>query len=72
MNNSSTTIATRTAVRAILLKLAKSQDDLAAQAAAAVPYWTPCPPAILGHRAAANALREQADEFLPASIGTAS
>ena len=70
MNNSSPTIATSTAVRAILLKLAKSQDDLAAQAAAAVPYWTPCPPTILGHRAAANALREQADEFLSRSMGT--
>jgi hypothetical protein len=72
MNNSSKTIATSTAVRAILLKLAKSQDDLAAHAAAAVPYWTPCPPALLGHRAAAHALRKQADEFLTGSIGRAS
>ena len=71
MNSSLTTTATSSAVRAILLKLAKSQDDLAAQAAAAVPYWTPCPPTILGHRAAARP-REQADEFLAESIGRSS
>jgi hypothetical protein len=71
MNNSSTANGTGS-VRAILLKLAKHQEDLAAQEAAGVPYWTPCPPSVLGHRAAAEALRVQADEFLTALIGRAS
>jgi hypothetical protein len=70
MIHSSTATGTTT-VRAILLKLAKEQEDLAAEAAAAVPYWTPCPPTVLGHRAAAVALREQADQSFP-FIGVAS
>lgn len=72
MNNSSTANGTSAVFRAILLKLAKQQDDLAAQEAAKVPYWTPCPPSVLGHRAAAEALRAQADEYLPVQIGVAS
>jgi hypothetical protein len=72
MNNPSTANGTSSALRAILLKLAKQQDDLAAQEAATVPYWTPCPPSVLGHRAAAETLRAQADEYLTAVIGVAS
>lgn len=48
-------------VRKILLSLAKRHDDLAADLAAATPYWTPCPPDVLGHRTAATALRESAE-----------
>lgn len=64
MNHTSTANGTSSALRAILLKLAKQQDDLAAQEAAAVPYWSPCPPSVLGRRAAAEALRTEADEYL--------
>ena len=71
MNNARTDPANVT-VRVILLKLAKHQDDLAAQDAAEVPYWTPCPPSVLGRRAAAEALRAQADEYLTTLIGQAS
>lgn len=72
MDSSSKATGTISTVRAILLKLAKQQDELAAQRAAAVPYWTPCPPSVLGHRAAAEALRAQADAYRAAPIGVAS
>jgi hypothetical protein len=55
------------AIRSVLLQLARHQDDLAANEAAATPYWATCPPTVLGHRAAACALREQADSLLSAS-----
>ncbi|GCD88157.1 hypothetical protein [Nocardioides sp. LS1] len=48
-------------LRSILLELARHQDDLAATEAAVTPYWSPCPPSVLGHRTAAAALRAQAD-----------
>lgn len=72
MNTTSAAHTASTTVRGILLNLAKQQDDLAAQEAAAVPYWTPCPPSVLGRRAAAEALRAQADEYLTELIGVAS
>lgn len=72
MNHLSTANGTSSAFRAILLKLAKQQDDLAAQEAATVPYWAPCPPSVLGRRAAAEVLRAQADEYLPVAVGVAS
>jgi hypothetical protein len=56
-----------TAVRRELLRIARREDDLAATTAASVPYWAPNPPSVLGHRAAAAALRSEADRLLPAS-----
>ncbi len=54
-------------IRQILLDLARHEDDLAATEAAAVPYWAPHPPSVVGHRAAAQALRCEADRFVEAS-----
>jgi hypothetical protein len=51
-------------LRSILLKLARTQEDIACNEAAATPYWAPCPSSVLGHRAAAAALRAEADHFL--------
>jgi len=47
----------------ILIQLAKGQDELAANEAAATPYWDPCPPTVLGHRTAATLLRAEADRL---------
>ena len=58
---------TLSTIRSVLLQLARHQNDLAANEAAATPYWETCPPTVLGHRAAACALREQADSLLAAS-----
>ncbi|GGO87740.1 hypothetical protein GCM10011584_13090 [Nocardioides phosphati] len=44
-----------------LRRLAKIEDDRAAAEAATVPYWSPCPPSVLGARAAARALRADAE-----------
>jgi hypothetical protein len=60
-----TAIAVR--LRQILLDLARREDNIAHSEAAAVPYWAPHPPSVIGHRAAANALRSEADRFLAAS-----
>ena len=54
-------------LRSALLKLARRQDDLAADEAAATPYWAPCPPSALGRRSAAAVLRAEADLLLAAS-----
>lgn len=51
-------------LRLALLELARSEDERAADEAAAQPYWLPCPPSVQGHRAAAAALRDQADRLL--------
>jgi hypothetical protein len=40
-----------------LLVLARREEDAAAAEASALPYWTSCPPSVVGHRAAARALR---------------
>jgi hypothetical protein len=50
-------------LRLELLRLAKLEDDLAAAEAAKVPYWSPCPSSVGGHRAAAAALRFDADQI---------
>jgi hypothetical protein len=50
-------------LRGELLRLAKREDDLAADEAAAVPYWSPYPASVDGHRAAAAALRREADQL---------
>ena len=53
-----------TSLRSILLKLARTQEQIACDEAAATPYWAPCPSSVLGHRAAAAALRAEADTFI--------
>ena len=53
-------------VRLALLRLARHEDELAATEAAKVPYWEPHPPSVLGHRTAAQALRDEADSLLAA------
>lgn len=62
--NTTSTDTVATSLRSILLQLARSQDDIACAQAAATPYWAPCPSTVLGHRAAAAALRAEADRFL--------
>lgn len=41
-----------------LVDLARYEENRAADQAAEVPYWRPVPPSVLGHRAAAAALRD--------------
>jgi hypothetical protein len=53
-----------TAVRQVLLRLADGEEELANAEAARVPYWSPCTESVLGHRAAARVLRQDADRFL--------
>jgi hypothetical protein len=53
-----------TVLRRELLRLARLEEELAAREAAQVPYWTPLPPAVDGHRAAARALRDDADGLM--------
>lgn len=40
-----------------LVALARQEENLAADEAARLPYWQPTPVSVLGHRAAAAALR---------------
>lgn len=40
--------------------MAKSEDDEAADEAAASPYWKPTPAGVMAHRAAARVLRDAA------------
>lgn len=54
-------------MRALLFALAHREDERAAAEAAATPYWSPCPASVVGHRAAADALRILADRFLIAA-----
>ena len=53
-----------TAVRHVLLRLAVSEEELANAEAARVPYGSPHTESVLGHRAAARVLRQDADRFL--------
>jgi hypothetical protein len=46
-----------------LLRLAVEQERLADAEAAQVPYWAPSPASVEGHRAAALALRANAERF---------
>ena len=50
-------------LRRVLLSLARTEEEIALSQAAAVPYWAPCPASVYGHRAAARALRIDADRF---------
>jgi hypothetical protein len=67
MNIPTPDTATATAVRARLLAMARREDELAADLAAATPYWQPQPWSVHGHRAAADALRTEAGLLLAAS-----
>jgi hypothetical protein len=67
MNIPTPDAATATALRARLLAMARRQDELAAELAAATPYWQPQPWSLQGHHAAADALRAEADLLLVAS-----
>ncbi|GAA1948830.1 hypothetical protein GCM10009798_05040 [Nocardioides panacihumi] len=51
-------------LRAVLLDLARREDELAADERAGAPYWASCPLSALGHRNAANVLRAEADLLL--------
>jgi hypothetical protein len=53
------------ALRCVLLRLARDEENQAATEAAAVPYWSASPPSVQGHRAAAVVLRAEADKLLP-------
>jgi hypothetical protein len=55
------------ALRRELLRLARIEDDLAADEAAATPYWSATPTTVLGHRTAAALLRAEADQVLALS-----
>lgn len=48
-------------LRRKLLLLARAEEDRAASQAASIPYWSPCPPSVQGHRLAAEVLRAEAD-----------
>lgn len=63
-----TTIDSGTAirVRSLLLQLARLEDTIACDEAAAAPYWEPVPVSVSGHREAAIVLRARADELLAA------
>lgn len=60
-------------LRVMLRRLARQQDDAAADQAASIPYWESCPLTVVGMRAAAEALREAADSLpvLLAGLGPA-
>ena len=51
-------------LRALLLELARREEDLACAEASAAPYWAPTPSSVLAHRSAAALLRLQADVLL--------
>jgi hypothetical protein len=54
----------KSALRQELLRLARFEENRASAEAATVPYWSPCPPSVEGHRMAAAVLRADADAFL--------
>jgi hypothetical protein len=60
-------ILSDTTITNLLLDLARREDDLAAAEALGTPYWRPCPESVVGHRAAAKALRRHAESFRAAS-----
>lgn len=65
--NGSFALKTAYAVRATLLRLADAQERIAAEEAALVPYWKPCPESVIGARAAARAIRASAERMLEPS-----
>ena len=61
MSTNANTTDIKVALQRELHRLARVEDDRAANDAARVPYWSPCPPSVQGHRAAAAILRAEAD-----------
>lgn len=53
------------ALRQVLLRMARLEEELAACEAEHVHYWEPVPVTVGVHRRCAAALREAADELLP-------
>ena len=51
-------------LRRTLLALARREADAAAEEAAAVPYWAPVPVTVSARRAAAAALRSEAERLV--------
>jgi hypothetical protein len=66
MSDTDTPAPIAAALRRELLRLARAEDDKAAAEAAAVPYWSPCPPTVQGHRFASMVLRADADLIVEA------
>lgn len=64
MNADNITEQAYPALRYTLLELARVEADRAADEAATVPYWKPCPPSVQAHRIASDVLRAAADDFL--------
>jgi hypothetical protein len=56
-------------LRTELLRLARAEEDAAADAAATVRYWEHCPSTVAGHRECAVVLRVAADAV--GHLGTA-
>ena len=52
------------ALRRALQTLAREEEERAANEAATVPYWAPCPASVQGRRMAAAVLRADADALL--------
>jgi hypothetical protein len=57
---STTAVELLTAVCRELISLASREETMACDEAARTPYWSPCPPSVEAHRAAARALRDDA------------
>jgi hypothetical protein len=58
------TTALRVALRRALLHLAAIQEREASTEASEIPYWGHTPASVAGHRAAAQALRSDAQRFV--------
>jgi hypothetical protein len=54
-------------LRQQLLRLARHEEEVAARVAAHVHYWEPTPVTVVVHRQCAAALRDAADELVPAA-----
>lgn len=50
-------------IRRIIFGIAADEEAAAAAEAARVPYWKSCPDSVIGHRAAAHALRAVAESI---------
>lgn len=64
MNIDSSDTGMDSKLRSILLWLARREMELAANEAAATPYWSVVPSSVVGHRAVAALLRTEADRLL--------
>ncbi len=64
MNTQTRPKALLLALRRELQNLAQLEEDRAANEAATVPYWAPCPASVQGRRLAAATLRADADALI--------